>query len=285
MGANLTTERLLARGAAELAAASHAPRLDAEVLLAHVLGTTRAHLLAHPEERPGPARAGQYLRLLGRRAAGEPLAYLVGHREFWSLRLEVNASVLVPRPETELLVERALALRPEPHGRIADLGTGSGAIALALAHERPQWQVTAIDVSPAALAVARANAERLGLGRVEFLLGSWFAPLAGRRFDLLLSNPPYVAAADAALAQPELQHEPTLALVAGPDGMQCLRAIIRAAPAHLERGAWLLLEHGARQAEQVRRELVAAGFARVRSHCDLARLERVTEGAWDGAST
>jgi len=215
--------------------------LDAGLLLAHVLQTTRAGLMSHTER-------------------------------------EVCSAVLVPRPETELLVERALALRSASYGRVADLGTGCGAVALALASERPHWQVTATDLSAEALAIARANAAQLKLHAVDFRHGSWFAPLAETRFDLIVSNPPYVAADDPALAAPGLAHEPRLALTPGTDALACLRAIARDAPQHLDPGGWLLLEHGNDQGEAVRRELVLAGLRYVRSHRDLAGHERVTEG-------
>ncbi|SRR5579875_317881 len=275
-----TTAALLEEGVARLAAPCAAldhPRLDAELLLAHVLGTSRARLKSHPEEACEPHEREAYLALIARRAAGEPLAYLVGAKDFWSMRLAVSPAVLVPRPETELLVERALALRPEPTGEVADLGTGSGAIAIALARERPGWHVTATDISTDALAVAQRNAAHLGVRNVEFLAGSWFAPLEERRFQLILSNPPYVAEDDPALAAPPLAFEPRVALTCGPDAMACLKQIIGAAPSHLERGGWLLLEHGATQAAEVARELVVHGFTHVRSHRDLAGHERMTE--------
>jgi release factor glutamine methyltransferase len=197
----------------------------------------------------------------------------------------VTPAVLIPRPETELVVERALALLPGTQAaagdlRVADLGTGSGAIALALASERPRWALTATDQSEAALAVARDNAARLNLGHIEFVAGNWFAPLTGRRFEAIVSNPPYVAAGDPALAA--LRHEPAGALSPGPGGLEALRQLIAEAPAHLERNGWLLLEHGADQADAVAAALVAAGYARVRCHRDLAGRDRVTEGRWLG---
>jgi len=188
--------------------------------------------------------------------------------------------VLVPRPETELLVERALALGSAPQARVADLGTGSGAVALALASERPHWRMTATELSAQALAVARANAAQLALTGIDFRQGSWFEPLAGERFDLILSNPPYIGSDDPALADPALAHEPRLALTPGADALACLRALVRGAPQHLEPGGWLLLEHGATQAAAVAGALVARGFAQVRSHRDLAGRERMTEGQW-----
>jgi release factor glutamine methyltransferase len=265
-------------GAASTAGEPSTARLDAELLLAAALGVPRARLRSHPEAAAHPAAVARYLRLIGRRAAGEPLAYLTGRREFWSLDLAVSPAVLIPRPETELLVERALALRAAGGGALVDLGTGCGAIALALARERPGWRVVATDVSEPALAIARANAATLGLERVEFRAGSWFEPLGAERFDLIVSNPPYVAADDPALSGPALRYEPRLALTPGADALECLRALARAAPAHLAPGGWLLLEHGADQGQAVRRELVLAGLRSVRSHCDLAGHERVTEG-------
>lgn len=254
--------------------------LDAELLLAHALGTTRTRVKSHPEEPCGPREREAYLALIARRAAGEPLAYLVGAREFWSLRLTVGPAVLVPRPETELLVERALALRPEPAAEVADLGTGSGAIAIAIALARPGWRIAATDISADALAIARRNAADLKARNVELLAGSWLAPLAGRRFHLIVSNPPYIAAGDPVLDCPPLSFEPRIALTCGPDAMTHLREIVRGAPAHLERGGWLLLEHGATQAAEVARELVVRGFTHVRSHRDLAGHERMTEARW-----
>ena len=274
---------LLERGARRLrtSPAGHGPgatpELAAELLLTHTLGTGRARLRSHPETLASASQRDRYIGLIERRANGEPLAYVTGHRDFWSLHLAVTPAVLVPRPETELLVERALALRPEEFGRAVDLGTGSGAIALSLAKERPGWLVTATDVSAEALAVARANAASNGLERVNFLQGSWFEPLAGRTFDIIASNPPYVAADDPAMQDPALLHEPRGALTPGADAMACLRAIIRAAPEYLERDGWLLLEHGTTQAAEVARELVARGLRHVRSHRDLAGHERMTE--------
>jgi release factor glutamine methyltransferase len=264
-------QRLRAAHAAGVAS----PELDAQLLLAHVLRVPRAHLSAHPEQPLDALHAGRYLQLLGRRASGVPLAYLTGEREFWSLTLSVSPAVLVPRPETELLVERALALTGADEVRVADLGTGSGAVALAIASERPRWRVIATDVSAEALDVARGNAARLGLTGVEFRRGHWFEPLGGERFDLLVSNPPYVAAGDPALDM--LTHEPALALTAGADGLAALRILVQGAPRYLAPGGWLLLEHGAGQGAEVRHALVLAGFGSVRSHRDLGGHERMTE--------
>ncbi len=283
-GANLTVAGLLDEGAERLRASvagrapAASPELDAQLLLAHVLAVPRTRLKSHPEELPHPSQIQHYRQLLARRAAGEPVAYLTGYRHFWSLRLAVTPVVLIPRPETELLVERALALLPRADARIADLGTGSGAVALALASERPGWRVIATDVSEEALAVARANAAGLGLQRVEFRRGDWYEPLAGERFDLIVSNPPYVAADDPAMAAPALSYEPRAALTPGDDPLKCLREIVRGAAPHLVRAGWLLVEHGATLGAEVRQALVLAGFRHVRSHRDLAGHERTTEG-------
>jgi len=280
MASHLTIRALLEAARERLAHHSETAALDAELLLAHALGASRARLKSHPEDAAPPAVAAQFDALVARRARGEPLAYITGRRDFWTLHLQVSPAVLVPRPETEGLVERALALFP--HGAIAaaDLGTGSGAIALALASERPAWQVTATDVSEPALAVARANARALGLERVKFVAGSWLEPLRERRFHLIVSNPPYIASGDPALARPALQHEPAMALASGAEGLDAIRVIAHDAPAHLEHGGWLLLEHGATQADSVARELVVRGFRHVRSLRDLAGHERLTEGQW-----
>jgi release factor glutamine methyltransferase len=253
-------------------------RREAEILLCHVLDRPRSYLFAWPEAEVDAASAERFRAGLRARREGRPLAYLLGRREFWSLTLAVNEATLIPRADTELLVERALALELPRGARVVDLGTGSGAIALALARERPAWQVTGVDVSAAALAVARANGEALGLARVRWLCGSWFAPVAGERFDLVVSNPPYVAPGDPHLARGDLRFEPRSALVADGDGFACLEAIIGAAPAHLVPGGWLAVEHGAAQGEGVRQRLTGAGFAAVASYRDLAGHERATLG-------
>jgi release factor glutamine methyltransferase len=280
MTSNLTTRHLLLAAASALASVSDTPELDAEVLLAHALGSRRSRLQSHADEERSDAERTAFQRLVERRATGEPVAYIVGAKEFWSLRLAVSSAVLVPRPETELLVERALKLGATPALRALDLGTGAGPIALALAHERPHWQITATDVSEAALALARTNAVALRQPQVEFLLGSWFEPLGGRSFDLIVSNPPYVAGDDPVLLQAPLCYEPRVALTTEGDALCDLRRIIRAAPAHLARGGWLLLEHGTTQAGEVARELVVRGFRHVRSQRDLAGHERMTEAQW-----
>ncbi|MEX2149267.1 MAG: peptide chain release factor N(5)-glutamine methyltransferase [Steroidobacteraceae bacterium] len=261
----------------QLAADSSAAALDAALLLAHVLGLSRAALAARPELKLTSAQAVRLGQLAVRRAAGEPLAYLTGRREFWSLELDVTPDVLVPRPETELLVEWALEVlvgRTDP--AVLDLGTGSGAIALALAHERPDAKVTAVDLSEPALAVARGNAGRLALANLQFVAGNWFEPVATARFDVIVSNPPYVAAGDPALAA--LAHEPRVALVAGDDGLRALEAICAGAGSRLASGGCLLVEHGAAQGAQVRAWLAQAGFAGIESRRDLAGHPRATRG-------
>ena len=249
---------------------------DCAHLLALALGVSRAWLLGHGEAPLAAQAHERFETLLARRLAGEPLAYLRGRHGFWSLDLEVTPDVLVPRPETERLVELALE-RMGTHGRLADLGTGSGAIALALASERPQWRIIATDRSAAALAVAARNGSRLGLP-VDWRIGTWLAPLAGERVDLIVSNPPYIAPDDPCLGGDGVCREPRGALVADTDGLADLATIAAAAPAHLTAGGWLLLEHGAGQAAAVRDLLAQAGFVDVASHTDLAGRPRVTLG-------
>jgi release factor glutamine methyltransferase len=261
----------------QLAADSPSAALDAALLLAHVLGLSRAALAARPELELTAAQAARLGRLAVRRAAGEPLAYLTGRREFWSLELDVTPDVLVPRPETELLVEWALeVLAGKPGPVVLDLGTGSGAIALAIAHERPDARVTAVDISEPALAVARGNAGRLAIANLEFVAGNWFEPVATARFDVIVSNPPYVAAGDPALAA--LAHEPRVALVAGVDGLRALEAICAGAGSRLASGGCLLVEHGAAQGIQIRAWMAQWGFAGIESRRDLAGRERATRG-------
>lgn len=256
---------------------SDSPRLDAELLLAHALGRERGHLRAHADAELTPVQAAEFERLVSSRERGEPIAYLTGKREFWSLELKVTPATLIPRPETELLVEQALSLLPPGIASdILDLGTGSGAIALAIAKERPRCRIMAVDISEDALAVARANAAAHKLTNLEFLQGDWFAPITARRFQMIVSNPPYVAAADPHLAEGDLRFEPARALASGADGLQDIRRIVSAAPQHLSAGGHLLLEHGYQQAAAVRGLLQTAGFMDVRSVRDLAAHERVS---------
>jgi len=253
-------------------------RRDAEILLAWCWSKTRSQLLAMASD-PVPAEvAARFEHACRRRAAGVPVAYLLGRREFWSLEFAVSPAVLVPRPETELLVQRILQLVTARAARVADLGTGSGVVAIALAHERPDWLVMGTDVSPDALAVARENGARLAGGRVEWALGDWYGALVGRRFDALASNPPYIAGGDPVLEADGLRHEPRGALTPGGDGTSAIVTLVNEAPRYLNPGGWLALEHGNAQGETLRSLLVARGFTHVTSHRDLAGHERVTEG-------
>lgn len=254
-------------------------REDAEALLLHALGQSRGWLFAHADDALAVDVQTAIHVLIERRAAGEPVAYLTGRRGFWTLDLEVTPATLIPRPETELLVELALERLPlERALHVADLGTGSGAIALAIASERPQARVIATDQSMDALAVAQRNAQRHGLANVAFAQGDWLAPLAGGRFDLIASNPPYIEAADPHLAQGDLRFEPPAALASGAEGLDAIREIVGEAPAHLVPGGWLLLEHGWNQGEAVRALLHAAGYAEVFTAQDLEARDRVTGG-------
>jgi release factor glutamine methyltransferase len=255
-------------------------RLEAELLLAHALGVSRARLYAWPEHEPDAGERAAFERLVAARERGEPIAYLTGRREFWSLDLAVTRDVLIPRHETELLVELALERIPRDRAfRVADLGTGSGAIALAIARERPLARVTATDASAAALDIARGNAARLGIDNVAFAVSDWFAAIGGARFEIIVSNPPYIASGDAHLAEGDLCFEPASALASGPDGLDAIRRIVADAPAHLADSGALLLEHGFDQAPCVRALLDAAGFDEVASIRDAGGHERVTLGA------
>lgn len=252
-------------------------RADAEILLSAVSGQPRTRILAFPEFELDAATLARYLEACAARAQGVPVAYLLGQQEFHGLALKVSPAVLVPRPETELLVEFALRHGDDQVGLdVADLGTGSGAIALAVAAARPQWRITGVDLSAVALEVAQANALQLGLSHVQWLQGHWLQPLAGQRFDLLLSNPPYLAEHDPHLDS--LRHEPRLALTSGVDGLDAVRELVSQAPAHLKAGGWLVLEHGWKQASQVCELLHAAGFTEVHSITDLAGIERIAVG-------
>lgn len=268
-------------GGALTAARGRIDRLDARLLLEHATGCTHTDLLARPETPVMPPAWDQFLHWVERRAAGEPLAYLVGEAEFRGRVFQVSPAVLIPRPETEILVDLAVdRLRAQKTPRVLDLGTGSGIVAITLALECPQAEVVAVDLSPAAIAVARNNAGRLG-ARVDFRVGSWFAPVAGEGFDLIVSNPPYVAEGDPHLALNGLPFEPRSALtdgVAGGDGLACIREIIAGAPGHLPRGGGLLFEHGHDQGAASRNLLAAAGFQGAFTQTDLAGLDRVSGG-------
>ncbi|HHA2393255.1 TPA: peptide chain release factor N(5)-glutamine methyltransferase [Stenotrophomonas maltophilia] len=256
-------------------------RHEAELLLLHVLDRPRSWLFAHATDPLAANDQAAFEALLARRVAGEPVAYLTGRRGFWTLDLEVDPATLIPRPETELLVELALErLPPDQSLQLADLGTGSGAIALALASERPQAQVLATDASPGALAVAARNAARHDLRNVRFAEGGhdWYAPLQCARCDLIASNPPYIASDDPHLEQGDLRFEPATALASGPDGLDDIRRIVDGGQAHLLPGGWLLIEHGWDQGEAIRALFEAAGFAEVQTVPDLEQRDRITLG-------
>ena len=257
------------------------PRRDAEVLLGHCLGRNRSWLYSWPEAEVAAGDEEQFLHLLGERQRGMPVAYLTGRREFWSLPLKVNEHTLIPRPETETLVQWALELSLPAAAAVLDLGTGSGAIALALASERRDWRVTAVDRSEEALGVARDNGRQLGLSEVCWLRSDWYTGLAGARFDLLVSNPPYVEPGDPHLEAGDLRFEPSSALVAGAGGLADLASIVDGAGDHLHPGGWLLLEHGFGQGPAVRRLLVEGGFSEVATRQDIGGQDRVSGGRLD----
>jgi release factor glutamine methyltransferase len=262
---------------ASLLAASGLPPIEAQVLAAHALGLSRARLLAGSQRTLDADAIRSIERLFLLRRAGEPVAYLTGEREFHGLSLKITHDVLIPRPETELLVDLALERLPNRAGRVVDLGTGSGAIAVAIAHAAPDTEVFAVDSSRAALAVARENARRHGAS-IRFVESEWFAGLAGERFDVVVSNPPYVAAGDGHLGEGDLRFEPRTALVGGPDGLDAIRTIVAGAKAHLVPGGWLLFEHGFDQGERCRSLLGMYGYAGIASWPDLAGITRVAGG-------
>lgn len=257
-------------------------RADAEVLLLHILQKPRSWLFTHADDALAMDVQTAYEALLGRREAGEPVAYITGSRGFWTLELEVTPATLIPRPETELLVELALRRLPSDfHGRVADLGTGSGAVALAIARERPHAQVVATDASITALDVARRNAQRHAIQNVSFVHGDWLAPLAGQHFKLIVSNPPYIEAADPHLARGDLRFEPASALASGSDGLDDIRRIIDGARSQLDPGGWMMFEHGWHQGDAVRALLLAAGYAKVFTAQDLEQRDRVSGGRYE----
>ena len=274
-----TVTQALARARTALEAVSGTARLDAEVLLAEVLGWSRSRLLAHPGASLDPARARRFEALVERRRGGEPIAYITGRREFWSLEFTVTPDTLVPRPETEHLVEAVLGVvPPDDAATVADVGTGAGAVAVALARERPRSFVLGSDQSPAAVAVARANAARLGAGNVSFIVADACAALAQGRWSVIVSNPPYVAEGDPHLAAGDLRFEPREALVSGPRGLAMLETLARQGPARLVDGGWLVVEHGRDQGPAVRALLASAGLGTIETIRDLAGNERVTLG-------
>lgn len=263
---------------------SETGRLDAELLLARVLGVERIHLYTDPDRPLTEKERDAYRERIRARASGTPVAHLLGEREFWSLPIRVSPEALIPRPDTEALVERALAhLEPEGSPRVLDLGTGTGCVAVALARERAGSLVDAVERSEAAADLARANAENLGLGeRIEVLVGDWLAPVTGRRYDLIVANPPYLADDDPHLETGDVAAEPRQALAAGPEGLDAYRAIVPSAPAFLEPGSWLVLEIGWDQGETVGALLEEAGFTDIAVHPDYGGCDRVLEGRWPG---
>ncbi|KRW62935.1 peptide chain release factor N(5)-glutamine methyltransferase [Pseudomonas sp. TTU2014-080ASC] len=256
-------------------------QLDIELLLAHVLGKNRSYLRTWPERELDAEQLQRFNEALARRQAGEPVAYILGQQGFWTLELEVASHTLIPRPDTELLVETALSLIPATPAQVLDLGTGTGAIALALASERPAWQVTGVDRIAEAVELAERNRQRLGFNHARFVQSHWFSALAGQRYQMIVSNPPYIAADDRHLSEGDVRFEPSSALVAGADGLDDIRHIVEQAPEHLENGGWLLLEHGFDQAEAVCALLSARGFTQVESRRDLGGHQRISLGRFD----
>lgn len=276
-----TIQQILQQDSAALKAAlGYEPveaRIEVQCLLQAVLNVSRAYLLAHPERALADGELSAYRALLQRRLAGEPVAYILGEREFFGLNFKVTPATLIPRPETELLVEFALQCLPQG-GSLLDLGTGSGAIALTIAHTRPEIKITAVDASADALKVARENARRLGISNVNFIESDWFGAVPDERFDVIVSNPPYIAAHDPHLLQGDVRFEPLSALASGTEGLDDISRIVAGAAHHLVAGGWLLLEHGYDQAQRVHDILLRSGFVDVRSVQDLAGIERVTLG-------
>lgn len=256
------------------------PRLDAELLLSHITGWTRTSFRAWPERQPAAEEVAQFQALLERRISGEPVAHLLGEQEFWSLPLKVNASTLIPRPDTECLVEAALDLPLPQNAKVLDLGTGTGAIALALASERPGWAVQASDSQTRAVALASDNAARLGLP-VTVIQSDWFSSLPSQSYHLIVSNPPYVAEQDEHLSLGDVRFEPESALVSGPEGLNDIKHLVASAPDWLEHDGWLLIEHGYDQGQAVRNLFVEAGFDGVATRQDYGQRDRFTLGCWN----
>ncbi|EMV1550019.1 peptide chain release factor N(5)-glutamine methyltransferase [Enterobacter ludwigii] len=268
------------RQAASELSASESPKRDAEILLEFVTGKARTYLLAFGETQLSAEQEAQLATLLARRKTGEPVAHLVGEREFWSLPLYVSPATLIPRPDTECLVEQALSRLPAQACRVLDLGTGTGAIALALASERPDCEVTAVDVMPDAVALARRNVARLGFPNVTVLQSSWFSALDNRTFGMIVSNPPYINEHDPHLTQGDVRFEPLTALVAANEGLADIVHIVTTSRQHLLPGGWLLVEHGWTQGDAVRDVFIAAGYRAVETCRDYGGNDRLTLGQW-----
>lgn len=276
---------LIEEGVVRLARVSDQPRHEAEILLAAALAKPRSYLIAHPEQRVLDCEAtDRYEAHITRRAHGEPVAYILGEKEFWSLSLQVGPDVLIPRPETELAVELALTHLPAgTPGRVLDIAAGSGAIALAIAYERPRMHVIGTDISVPAVHLAQYNAAHLGLGNVEFRRGPWYEPARGERFHLIVSNPPYIAEDDPRVERGVRRFEPHAALFAGPTGLEALQVLASGAPGHLVPGGWLVVEHGDTQGQAVRELFEQADLRAVQTMRDLAGRDRCTQGCWFGA--
>jgi len=277
-----TIQQAIQKAKEQLKDAGDTAQLEAEILLAHVLDCTRTNLRTWPERELSPVQQDTFHHAISRRVKGEPVAYITGQRDFWDITLQVSPDTLIPRPETELLVETALDKIPvEAQWSIADLGTGSGAIAIAIARERPGCQITATDNSASALAVANANAHRLGITNIRFIEGHWFQPIENEQFEMIVSNPPYVHPDDPHLQQGDLRFEPADALASIPDGMKDIRIISNAARCHLVSPGWLILEHGYDQGPAIMKRLTGLGYKEVLTRKDLSHNERICLGKWD----
>ena len=277
-------EQILRQAEQSLAAVSDSARLDAEVLLATVLDKNRSYFIAFPEQVLTDIQQAEFQHLLAKRQNGQPIAHITGQREFWSLELNVNEHTLIPRPDTEVLIEFVLQQFPQQSLNVADLGTGSGAIAIALASEKPDWHIVATDQSEQALETAQINANKHHCQHIDFLQGSWFDPLGSQHFDLIISNPPYIPEQDPHLQQSDVRFEPMTALASGSDGLDDIRHLIKQAPKHLSNNGWLALEHGYDQKQAIYQLLSQAGCERIVQIDDYASNPRVSAGQFPAQS-